>query len=231
MTLQFSTTDALDNTFLNVLLTGPSGTGKTHLLGTLTGMFPSESIIIGDAETGLLPLKGKGIPTVTIKSAADVESFLDWCEKDAVNHGIKVVALDSISEIAEKVLSDEKTKSPDPRKAYGEMADKMLKIIKRFRDLSGLHSVVVAKSTLAKDAITGVDKAVPWCPGQQIAQHLPYIFDEVLFTYSDVNAEGNKYFAIRTQSSFNVLAKDRSGKLEEVEYACLASVFTKILGS
>lgn len=232
MPLHFTTVgQAATTRGIKVLVYGPAGSGKTRLCGTA----PKPLII--SAEAGLLTYRkmirdgliDQGTPVVEVTNITDVEEALVWCRDNATKYGIQTICKDSISEIAEKCLSAEKTKTKDPRQAYGEMANRIIELVKEFRDLPDLNVIVTAKQTQVADAITGVPKATPTAPGQQIGPALPYLFDEVLHAFTDKDpTTGATYHALRTHASFNVEAKDRSGMLDEIEYPDMTHLFNKM---
>lgn len=223
MAIQFSTTDKESVKHgIKVLVYGRAGMGKTTLCGTA----PAPLII--SAEAGLLSLRKKSIPVIIVNSLQDVWDAYTWCSTKAQAQGIKTICLDSISEIVEKCLADAKKKNKDPRAAYGEMATQSIDLVKGFRDLSGFNVVVTAKEITVVDPITGVSRAQPTAPGQQVGPALPYLFDEVFHAATDKDGQGKTYHYLRTQASFNAEAKDRSGALDEVEYPDLTHIFGKI---
>ncbi len=222
MALNFSTTDVQARTHgIKVLVYGRAGMGKTHLCGTA----PSPLII--SAEAGLLTLKAKKIPVILVTSVQDVWDAYTWCATKAKANGIQTICLDSISEIAEKVLSNEKKKTKDPRAAYGELGTQTIDLVKGFRDLVGFNVVVTAKEATKTDSL-GVVKAEPTSPGQQIGQALPYLFDEVFHAAKGLDNTGKEYHYLRTRASISSEGKDRSGALDEIEYPDLAHIFGKI---
>lgn len=225
--LVFTTTDkASTDHGVKILVYGSAGAGKTTLCGTA----PSPLII--SAEAGLLSLRKKSIPVIEVTTFEMAERAYDWCRDNGKGAGVQTICLDSISEITEKCLASERAKTKDPRQAYGEMAGRTIELVKKFRDLSGFHVVVTAKQTTVKDPVTGVEKASPTCPGQQVGPALPYLFDEVLHAFTNKNpTDGTTYHALRTHASFNVEAKDRSGALEEIEYPDVANLIAKILAA
>lgn len=225
MALQFSTSDvATLQHGIKALVYGPAGSGKTRLCATA----PKPLII--SAEAGTMSIRHLKIPLVIVKDIKDVEEAYTWCQTNGKKSGIETLCLDSISEITEKCLAAEKIKNKDPRAAYGEMANRVIELVKKFRDLEGFHVVVTAKATQITDAIAGIAKSVPLCPGQMVGPALPYLFDEVFAAYSDLDpANDNKRFwALRTSASASYDAKDRSGVLSEVEYPDLTHIFNKI---
>lgn len=224
MALNFSTTDQESVKHgIKVLVYGRAGMGKTTLCGTA----PAPLII--SAEAGLLSLRRKRIPVITVTTMQDVWDAYTWCSTKAKAQGIKTICLDSISEITEKVLVAAKKKSNDGRAAYGDMASQTIELVKAFRDLSGFHVVITAKETTSKNPITNVEMAGPTAPGQQVGPALPYLFDEVFHAATGQDNNGKTYYYLRTRASFNADAKDRSGVLDEIEYPDLGHIFAKIM--
>lgn len=227
MPLNFTTTDRESVKHgVKMLVYGGAGAGKTSFCGTA----PSPLII--SAESGLLPLRHKAIPVAVVTQLQDVWDVLTWIKQgNAAKQGIQTICLDSISEIVEKCLVSHKAKTKDPRQAYGEMATEAIELVKAFRDLSGFHIIVAAKQTVGKDPVTGVEKAAPTAPGQQVGPALPYLFDLVLHAYTDRTPQGQTYHALRTHAAYNAEAKDRSGALDEVEYPDAANIISKVLAA
>ncbi len=231
--LLFTTVSAAAlNHGIKVLVYGGAGSGKTRLCGT------APKPIIISAEAGLLTFKKmieEGIldpntPVIEVHDIDTVRTAYEWCKQNAAAQGIRTICLDSISEITEKCLAAAKAKTKDPRAAYGDMAGQTIELVKQFRDLAGFHILVTAKQTVATDPVTGVTKAQPTAPGQQVGPALPYLFDEVFHAYTDKEpTTGETYHALRTHAAFNAEAKDRSGVLAEVEFPDLAYIIGKIL--
>ena len=210
---------------VKVLVYGAAGGGKTTLCGTA----PSPLII--SAEAGLLSLRSKKLPVLVVKDIQDVRDALVWCKTSAIKQGIQTICLDSISEITEVCLTDNKKKTKDPRAAYGDMATQIIELVKEFRDLPSLHVLVTAKQTVAVDPISAAAKAAPTAPGQQVGPALPYLFDEVFHAATDKDGAGNTYHYLRTKAGFNADAKDRSGVLDEIEYPDFTNIVNKILST
>ena len=214
-----------DVSALNVrlLVYGAAGAGKTSLIPTL----PSPLVL--SAEGGLLSIKGADVPFIEIKSMDDLKEAYQWLTESEEAGQFKSVALDSISEIAEVVLTAEKATAKDPRQAYGALQDQMQMIIRAFRDLPGKHVYFSAKMEKAQDE-TGRILYAPSMPGNKLAQQLPYFFDEVLALRVEKDAEGVPQRALMCASDGLWSAKDRSGRLDAWEGADLGAVIEKIMG-
>ena len=213
-----------DVSALNVrlLVYGAAGAGKTSLIPTL----PDPLVL--SAEGGLLSIKGADVPFIEIKSMDDLKEAYQWLTESEEAAQFKSVALDSISEIAEVVLTAEKATAKDPRQAYGALQDQMQMIIRAFRDLPGKHVYFSANMEKAQDE-TGRILYAPSMPGNKLAQQLPYFFDEVLALRVEKDAEGVPQRALMCASDGLWSAKDRSGRLDAWEGADLGAVINKIM--
>ena len=153
-----------------------------------------------------------------------------WLTDSEEGQAFKSVALDSISEIGEVVLSFEKKATKDPRAAYGAMQDQMSEMIRAFRDLPGRHVYFSAKLEKSQDE-TGKILYAPSMPGNKAGQSLPYFFDEVLALRVERNADGNEQRALMCDSDGLWTAKDRSGRLDKWETPDLGAIIAKIGGA
>ena len=209
---------------VKLLVYGQAGAGKTSLIPTL----PTPVIL--SAEGGLLSIADTNLPFIEITSMQELKEAYQWLTGSAEAAEFESVALDSISEIAEVVLNQEKKVNKDPRAAYGAMQEQMADIIRGFRDLPGKHVYMSAKLEKTQDEMGRVLYA-PSMPGNKTGQSLPYFFDEVLALRVEKDSEGNTRRALMTDGDGLWLAKDRSGKLEVWEDADLGEIIKKIGGT
>ena len=207
---------------LKVLVYGESGAGKTRLI-TTTG----QPTVVISAEAGLLSIRDSDVSVIEVGSIEDVREAWSFLSSEEGSR-FKWVCLDSISEIAEVVLADEKRNEKDPRRAYGAMSEQMVELVKAFRDLPGRNVYVSAKLDKVKDEITGGLMYGPSAPGQQLGKALPYLFDEVWMLRVERDAEGNLTRWLQTSGDNQRIAKDRSGALEMFESPDLAAIVAKI---
>ena len=217
--MQITNTKDIASSTIKVLVHGPAGAGKTRLCGT-TGGKP----LILSAEAGLLSLRGQDLDVAQITTFDDLYKAYDLLKSDSKYDW---VCIDSISEIAEVVLSNEKSKTKDARMAYGEMNEIMTKLIRAYRDLPK-NVYMSAKQERIKDDITGGQFFGPSAPGQKIAQALPYFFDEVFALHVWKDDTGTVQRALQTTRDNQYEAKDRSGALDFIEPADLSLVYKKI---
>lgn len=223
MAINLQSTGTLAASNVRLLVYGQAGAGKTSLIRTL----PNPVVL--SAEGGLLSIADANVPFIEIRDMADLAEAYDWLTQSDEATQFESVALDSISEIGEVVLSAEKKKTKDPRQAYGEMQTQMADLIRTFRDLPGKHVYFSAKVEKSQDEMGRILYA-PSMPGNKTGQALPYFFDEVLALRVEKDADGNTQRALMCDSDGLWLAKDRSGKLDAWEAPDLGAVINKIKG-
>jgi len=229
MPVKFSNVkDAVDDNGIKLLVHGPAGAGKTVLCATA-----QERTLLINAEGGLLSLRKDGIDTSHM-TVATIRTFDDLYEVYNLlvrNPGdFKWVNLDSITEIAEVVLSHEKEQNKDPRKAYMEMQERVLKLLRSYRDLPHYNICMTAKQRAVKDEYSGITYYGPSFPGQQLSPAVPYLFDEVFALRVEKNEAGEYYRVLQTSRDIQYEAKDRSGMLNMWEYPSLQNILYKIRG-
>lgn len=219
-----NTRDAAKINGLKICTYGHAGSGKTSLCGT-TGGTP----IIISAEAGLLSLRGFDIPVLEVHSIAEVHEAYQFVMDAAEARIYDWICLDSITEIAEQVLSYEKKNNKDARAAYGELSVQMQDLIRAFRDLPGRNVFMSAKMERTKDEVSGSMLYAPAMPGAKLGQALPYFFDECFVLRVEADTEGKPTRWLQTGPDFNHQAKDRSGALDLFEPPNLAHIANKIL--
>jgi phage nucleotide-binding protein len=208
---------------IKMLVYGPSGVGKTYLCGT----WDNPKTLILSAEGGMLTLQNKDIDSIEIRTMDDLGDAFEFLT-GTEGGKYELICLDSISEIAEVCLADEMSKTKDGRKAYGELGNIMIRLIRAFRDLPGKHVLMVAKAEKAKDESTGTIMFSPSAPGNKLPQQLPFFFDVVMALQVETSEDGQVHRYLQTQSNERWIAKDRSSRLDKYEEADLAKIILKI---
>jgi hypothetical protein len=204
---------------VKTLVYGAAGTGKTTLVGTM----PTPLIL--SAESGLLSLQGLDLQYLEINSVSDLREAYKWRVSSQESKHFESVALDSISEIAEVCLGEQKAITKDGRAAYGQLGTVMGEVIRAFRDLP-LHVLLIAKLDKGADELGRITYS-PGMPGQMLTQSLPYFVDQVLALR--VTTTGEREILCQPDSLW--LAKDRSGRLDRLEPPDLGAMIKKIRGT
>ena len=222
MAINLKNTGGLTATGVKVLCYGSAGAGKTTLIKSMPRP------IVLSAEGGLLSVQDANLPYIEINDVAGLREAWSWLSESDEAKSYESVALDSISEIAEVVLSAEKKNNKDPRAAYGSMQEQMADIIRAFRNLNR-HVLMTAKLEKTQDEMGRVLYS-PSMPGNKTGQSLPYFFDEVLALRVEKDADGVSQRALMCDGDGLWLAKDRSGKLDAWESPDLGAIIKKIGG-
>lgn len=220
-----SISNLLQDTGLKILVHGPAGAGKTVLCATA-----GVKTLIISAEGGLLSIRNapKYVKGVEVKTLAEIQEVYDLL-LEGNEDGEPIcdwIALDSITEIAETVLAYEKANNKDPRAAYGNLQDEMIKWMKKFRDLPKYNVIMTCKQQLIDDE--GMKIRVPMMPGTKLHQQIPYLFDEVFALRVEKDEDKEDYRILQTNRDVKYEAKDRSGALEMFEKPSLKHIYKKI---
>jgi phage nucleotide-binding protein len=222
MPITITNTDSECN-FVKLLVYGDSGVGKTTLIKT------APKPIIISTESGLLPLSGLNIPVIKVSTYEELCEAFEYVTDANNGHLFETICLDSITDLAESILTAYKKETKDPRQAYGRINDDIAEIIRAFRDIETHHVYVTAKMNRVEDSNSGVARYGAMMPGRTLAQQIPYFFDEVLWLAVDEDDEGNSFRYFQTQPSSTHTAKDRSGKLNNPELPDLTHIINKII--
>lgn len=225
MALKITTlSEAIDDSGLKCLVMGEPGTGKTMLSAT-TG----KNTMIINAEGGLLSLQdipeeiSKHITVATIESIEELDQLYEMLSQD---NPFDWIILDSISEIAEVCLSNEKANNADGRAAYGNLADIIYKLLRKFRNMKYTHVMMTCKMQLV-EVSPGVNRFGPLMPGRQLTQGVAYLFDEVFAARIVQDEEGEQHYVLQTSGDVKYACKDRSGKLDFLEPPNLENILHK----
>lgn len=210
MAIKIQNTADIEFVGVKCIIYGGAGVGKTRTIAT------APSPIIISAEEGLLSLMEVEIPYIEVKTLQDLDDAYNLLKKDA-GQTYKTIGLDSLSEIAETLIAQELPKHKDGRQAYAALAQAMIPMLKKFRDLKGVNTVFSCKKIDVKDEETGTVTTELMLPGNVLSNQVPYIVDELF--YMDVDRKGIPYLQVKP--SRKVFAKDRSGALDP------AGVFAK----
>lgn len=214
-----STKSSVDS--VKVLVYGDAGTGKTRLCATVPNP------IILSAEAGLLSLAQDNIPFIEVKTVEDVSDAFEYLTESEEGKQFETICLDSVSEIGEVFLNTLKKQNADARQAYGQLAEDMTELIRRFRDIPNKNVYFTAKSVKVEDE-NGITGFRPGLPGKTLLNNLPFFFDEVFALKIGKLEDGTEYNYLQTKGEMKYIAKDRSGTCEPIERPDLGFIFEKI---
>lgn len=220
---------------VKAMLYGQPGTGKTPMLNT------APRPILLASEPGLLSMRGSNIPTWEAYSCDKIEEFFKWFFESSEARNFDTLAMDSGSQIAELSLVKHQARCKDGRKAYGEMSLECMKWFDQLYYMPQKHVVMICKQMRAEsgkqvkmeNGVVTVEmtyQAQPFFPGQDLNIKVPHRYDEILHVgLAQIPGIAQPTTAIRTKATPEILARDRSGRLAELEPPDLAALFAKAM--
>lgn len=213
-------TFGMTNIGVKMLVYGKAGVGKTRLCMT------APAPIVLSAERGLLTLRKYHVAAIEVQSLADLKGIRQYLTTRA---DFMTLCIDSVTDIAETVLSYEQKNTSNGQRAYGQMAEQIMEELREFRNLPK-HVIFTAQMGSKKDGLTGGMMWGPSFPGQVLDQKVPYLFDEMFQLEGGIDpATGERYGWLRTQPDRQYEAKDRSGVLAPWEHSDASYIFNKIM--
>lgn len=203
------------------LIYGPPSSGKTPV--ALTALNP----IILVTEPGLLSVRTNVSPSYQAYTADNIFSFFEWFLKSKENSKFDTLCIDSVSQMCEIILTDELKKNKDGRKAYGELSRKVMEIMNALYFMPNKHLYLIAKEQRFDNGNLIVKR--PYYPGQDLNIKLNHLFDQIL--HLDIqNIPGHgQHKAFRCIGSIDVMARDRTSKLNEYEPPNFGEIIKKCM--
>ena len=201
---------------------GPPGAGKTPLIQT------APRPVLCAVEPGMLSMRNvQHVPAWEAYTPEKLDEFMDWVFRSPEAKNFDTICIDSISQGAELMLTQELRRNKNGQRAYGEMARRVMEHVNTLYFMPNKHIYMICKQTVGEDG-----QKKPYFPGQVLNADIPHLFDEILHIapvlIPGVN-NGKPTTAIRTSASFDALARDRSGRLAELEPPDLGALFAKIM--
>lgn len=215
--------------WLNLLIYGDPGAGKTYLAATAQDHKNTSPILFLDVEGGTTTIRHRpDVDVIQIRTMQEIEKihkelFLD---KDRY---YKTVIIDSITELQKldmnTVMREQWQKKPDSTDIYvpsqrewGKSGERMRMIIRGFRDLP-CNTIVTALLGESTDDSTGIKSYYPSLPGK-LRNEVPGFFDVVGYLNTATEKDGdNKEVIIRQlqlAKTKRVIAKDRTSSLGDL---------------
>jgi hypothetical protein len=214
-----------ESKFFNALIYGDSGVGKTTLTGSAVEVPEMRPVILLDIEGGTLSLRDRypEVEKVRIDHWDDLVSVYVDLKDNPTKY--KTCILDSISELEEhgmdeimfrtvtKAREDGLDRDPDLPGIgeHGKSANRMRKIIRRFRDLP-MNTIFTALERTDEDAKRR--KSVKPRLSPKLAGQVSGFLDIVLYMYNK-EVGGKIERIIMSKRTDETIAKDRTNRLPE----------------
>lgn len=193
------------------LIYGAPGSSKTPIINTC----PRPLMLA--CEPGLLSMRNSSVPTFQAFDGKSINEFFVWFHSSSERKNFDTLAIDSISEMANIFLQEslKGTSNSGNKKhglaAYGDMATRVMDIIRPMYFTENIHTYLIAKEG-TKDGMKW-----PYLPGQQLLTECPHLFDFILHTGIQNIPGMGQLLAFRCNQSIDVLARNRTGNLNDFE--------------
>jgi hypothetical protein len=229
--------------YLNLLIYGDSGVGKTTLAGSADEVPELRPAIVVDFEGGTESLVRPypDVEQVRVKNWKDMQRIYDELHRGKTEYA--TVILDSLTEIQkfnmEQVMKQLLDNKPDAdpdvpsMREWGKNLEQMRRFVRGFRDLP-MNTIFTALSKVDKDEKTGRSTTLPSLSGK-LSGEVAAFLDIVTYYYVKRVGKGEDAVEKRlllTQKTENIIAKDRTQQLPFiVEDPSMKKLFDYIYGS
>lgn len=202
-----------ESTFINTLIYGASGTGKT----VFAGSFPKPCIV--DCEKGWQSIKAvHGFTPAVVPVKSKAELVAAYSELASGEHDFETVIIDSLTDLNQFIVNDVMDRNPTRRRDskdvpaqmdWMESGRVMEKMVYLFRDLP-MHVVFIAGERTFGE---GADSRTLPNVSPSLAEKLPHLVDVTLYSSVVTGEDGVREYVGQTIPAKGRSAKDRSNAL------------------
>lgn len=207
--------------YLNSLIYGNPGVGKTTLLGTAQDHPMTTPVLIIDVEAGVTTLRRrKDIDVISVRTVDEIVKIHKELHDNPGYY--KTVGLDSVTELQKLdmrgIMREVVMKRPDldedvpSQREWGKSGERMRRIVRAFRDLP-CHTLMTALVSEQRDN-ENVLMFQPSLPGK-LRQEVPGFLDIVGYMTSGTE-DGEIVRTIQFTGTRRVTAKDRTDALGDL---------------
>ena len=206
--------------YLNILVYGESGVGKTSLAGSADAVPEMRPVLVVDIEGGTESLRSTypNVDTVRVTTWKEMQSLYNELHRG--KSGYQTIVLDSLTEIQklnmysimQAVVAARPDLDPDvpSMREWGKNLEQIRRFVRGFRDLP-VHTIFTALEVADKDERTGAVMKTPMLSGK-LRGEIPAFLDIVLYYFMKKHND-DFIRAVLCQKTDTHVAKDRTGKL------------------
>lgn len=204
------------------IIFGPAGSAKTPILNTA----PRPLLLM--CEPGMLSMTNSNIPTYPAFDTKALNEFFNWFRSSKETSNFDTLGIDSVSQMCETILTEELKTNRDGRKAYGELSRRTMEILNGLYYTPAKHLYLIFKEQRIDDG--GVSIKRPYVPGQDLPVKIPHLFDFILRLAKVPVPSIGETLAFKCTGSIDVIARNRTGNLNEYEPPHFGNLIIKALG-
>lgn len=206
----------------HAIIYGAAKSGKTRLIPTC------DNPVICSTDMGLASIREHNLPFVECDTWDKVAQFMAWIKSGGAKQ-FKTIVFDDLTEMASLYLDKALKATSHGQKAYGMMADEILGFIRTVRVMQGATVIMLCKQERIQDENKNLIYA-PMIPGKAVNPLLSYLVGQIyhMETWTDPNS-GQVHEVLRCKRNATCEAGDRSGKLNEIEFAHLGQINQKVM--
>lgn len=217
------TTVAESPEYINMLVYGNPGVGKTVLAGSADAVPELRPVLILDVEGGTFSIRERypDVDVVRVQTWPDMQKVYDALYK--MEHEYQTVVLDSLTEIQKfsmyrimtQVLQEHPDRDPEVPsiREWGKNIEQIRRLVRAFRDLP-MNVIFTALAATDKDNKTGLITTRPSLSGK-LAMEVGGFVDILLYMYIKLVDDDNQRLLLSLGTEGQI-AKDRSDKLPKV---------------
>lgn len=213
--------------FINLLVYGDSGVGKTTLAGSADAVPEMRPVLSVDVEGGTMSLSHAypDVNVVRVRTWRELQDVYNVLHSG--KHPYQTVIIDSLTETQKfsmyNIMTDLHSKKPeaDPdipgMREWGKNIEQTRRLVRGFRDLP-MHTIFTCLAKSDKNARTGIIEKKPHLSGK-LADEVAAFLDVVVYAYAKQIQDGDEVQYKRlllTAATDSNVAKDRSGRLPMV---------------
>jgi hypothetical protein len=177
---------------------------------------------------GLASIRQHNIPFMECPTWNHVAQFMAWVKSGGAKQ-FKTIVFDDLTEMASLYLVQALAATKHGQQAYGAMADEILAFIRTVRIMQDATVIMLCKQERIQDENKNLIYA-PMIPGKAVNPLLSYLVGQIyhMETWTDPST-GQVHEVLRCKRNSTCEAGDRSGKLNEIEFAHLGQINAKVM--
>jgi hypothetical protein len=224
--------------FLNLMIYGNSGVGKTRLAGSASLVEQLQPVLFIDIEGGTTSIRDiyPDVELVRVKTWKQMQKVYDDLH---TSNPYKTIVLDSLTEIQKfsmgQIMLEVVTKEPDRDpdvpsvREWGKNGEQTRRLVRAFRDMP-CNTIFTALAVHDRDSKTGLTMTTPSLSGK-LKQEVAGFLDIVMYYYMKMH-DGNMKRILLTTATEQQVAKDRSDRLPPVvESPTMQTLYDIITGN